>query len=72
MKNLKKREYLPLTVLLFGIFGLVLRRLLYAVAVDAKNLLPESHPLALLLLVVVLSGTAVILLSVRKLDGPAV
>lgn len=69
MKNLKKVEYLPLTVLAFGILGLALRRLLYAFAVDEKNLLVSGHPLETALWAVVLAGVAVIVLFVRKLDG---
>lgn len=71
MKNLKKREYLPLAALLFGIFGLGLRRTLYRVALDEKNLLPLGHPLEIALWLLVLAGAAVICLSVRKLDGPS-
>lgn len=71
MKDLKKNGWLPLAALAFGIAALVLRRLLYTVAVDEKGLLTAHHPLELLLWAVVLAGVVLIVLSVRKLDGSA-
>lgn len=49
---------LPVLMLLLGIAGLVLRKKLYAVAVDAKGLLMQNHPLEIALFV--LTGAALL------------
>jgi len=72
MKNMKKTAFLVPAVLLLAAAAWALRRELYAVAVDEKNLLVANHPLELALWAVVLAGTALIGLTVRKLDGSCV
>ena len=71
MKQKNKQNRLTLGVIVLGCCALVLRRLLYGVAVDVKNLLPVNHPLEIALWVLT-AGTAVwIVASVWKLDGSA-
>lgn len=72
MKNLLKSTNLPAVTAALGGVALVLRRMLYAFAVDEKNLLPVNHPLELVLSVVTLAALVYILLSVWKLDGSEV
>jgi len=69
MTNLNKKSLLPPAVLVLSIAAYILRRALYATAVDAKNLLLPGHPLEVLLCMVVLFGAALIVFTVRKLDG---
>lgn len=69
MTNPNKKYLLPPAVLVLSIAAYVLRRALYATAVDAKNLLLPGHPLEILLWMVVLFGAALIVFTVRKLDG---
>lgn len=69
MKNLLKSKNLPILTAALGGIGLVLRRILYAVAVDQKNLLSMGHPLEILLWLVTLAAVVLIVVSVWKLDG---
>lgn len=69
MKNIWKPTNLPAVTAAFGGIALVLRKLLYAVAVDEKGLLPAGHPLEIALGVVSAAALLVILLSAWKLDG---
>lgn len=69
MKNVFKPTNLPKLTAVLGVIGLVLRRLLYAVAVDERNLLPANHPLELLLWVVTAAALVYITVTVWKLDG---
>lgn len=68
MKNLKYSRSL-LTSAVFGLAALVLRRWLYAVAVDEKGLLIAGHPLTIALWTAVLAGAVLILARVRKEHG---
>lgn len=65
-----KPSKLPLVASAFGGIALVIRRLLYALAVDEKNLLLRGHPLEWLLLL--LSAGVLLLLwqKTRKLNEP--
>lgn len=63
MKNLVNSKYLPLFMAGLGIVGFALRRGLYAVALDHKNLLIAGHPLQWLLLLVTLAAMALAFLS---------
>ena len=69
MKNLLKPTNLPIVTAALGGIALVLRRVLYAVAVDAKNLLPVNHPLEIALGIFTGLVLACIAASVWKLDG---
>lgn len=69
MKEENKHGLLLIAVWALACGAAFLRRALYIHAVDAKGLLVRNHPLALLLWAVVVLGGALILLSVRKLDG---
>ena len=69
MKNLFKPTNLPKATAALGIIGLVLRRLLYAFGPDSKNLLPNHHPLEILLALLSAAALAYILITVWKLDG---
>lgn len=71
MKNMKKPIPLLPAVLALAAAAFVLRRLLYASAVDAKNLLIANHPLSIALWTVVLAGAALIVAGVWKSDGTA-
>ncbi len=72
MKMLWKPNKLPALVLGCGGMALVLRRLLYAAAVDHKGLLTPWHPLEGMLAVLSLGTLAAIWLTVRKLKGSRV
>lgn len=69
MKPLFKPANLPTLAVGLGFLAQVLRRLLYAVAVDEKNLLVPNHPLELMLGALSFAVLVWIVLSVRKLDG---
>ena len=49
MKQTCKQNRLPIVTVVLGCCALILRRVLYAVAVDVKNLLPVNHPLEIVL-----------------------
>lgn len=69
MKELKLTAVLTPAVLVLSVAACCLRKALYAMAVDEKGLLTSGHPLELLLWAVILAGTMLIVLTVRKLDG---
>lgn len=69
MRNKNTGWRLPLAAAGLGGAALVLRRLLYAVGMDAKNLLVRWHPLAIALLVLTVGTLACIALTVRKRKG---
>lgn len=69
MKNLMKSKNLPYFAVGCGAVGFLLRWMLYAFAVDQKNLLPVMHPLEVLLWLLTAAVVVRIVLSVRKLDG---
>lgn len=71
MKNRLKANNLPVIIAALGGIALVLRRVMYATAVDAKGLLPLHHPLAIALGVVSVVVVLYCALAVRKLDGSA-
>ncbi len=62
-------KWLPFTVAALGMAGLLLRRLLYSVAVDHKGLLVSGHPLELGLWAVTAVAVAVLSVAAWKLDG---
>ena len=68
MKRDSGSARLSLPMLFFGIAALVLRRNLYAAAVDVKGLLLRNHPLEIALLVLTAFAVIWILLAVRKLE----
>lgn len=69
MKKLREPNKLPCLMLGMGGIALVLRRLLYAVAVDEKNLLIAGHPLELLLWLATAAAVAIVIAGVWPLDG---
>lgn len=71
MKHLWNRKYLPLSVALLGCAAYVLRKLLYALAVDWKNLLVSDHPLDTALTILTYAVLVFIAAAVWKLDGSA-
>lgn len=71
MKKLFNPTNLPIVAVVLGCGGLLLRRLLYAVAVDVKNLLPLKHPLEIALWVLTAAAVLWIIAAVWKLDGSA-
>ena len=71
MKQTYKQNRLPIVTVVLGCCALILRRVLYAVTVDVKNLLPVNHPLEIVLWVLTAIAAAWIIASVWKLDGSA-
>ena len=69
MKNLLNAKKLPVLTAALGGIGLVLRFVLYAIAVDGKNLLIAGHPVELLLWLVTLAAAVLVIAMVWKLDG---
>lgn len=69
MNKLLNPKNLPVLTVGLGVIGLGLRWLLYAVASDAKNLLPLNHPLEILLWLVTVAAVALIVFTVWKLEG---
>ena len=69
MKN--NISYLKLTLPVLGLagIGLVLRRLLYGLTMDEKNLLPARHPLQTILYLVALAAVLLILWGIRNQKG---
>ena len=63
MKQTCKQNRLPIVTVVLGCCALVLRRVLYAVAVDVKNLLPVNHPLEIVLWVLTAIAAAWIIAS---------
>lgn len=66
MKGYSGSRGLSVLMLLLGVAALVLRKLLYIVAVDAKGLLLRNHPLEIVLEVLTGLVLVLVLLSVRK------
>lgn len=69
MKGNSGSKRLPVMMLVWGITALILRKVLYATAVDVKGLLLRSHPLSIALTVLTLGVLIRIVLAVRKLDA---
>lgn len=69
MKHLFKSANLPTIAVGLGFIAQIMRRLLYTVAVDEKNLLLANHPLEMGLLLLSALTLAFLGLSVWKLDG---
>ncbi len=69
MKNILKPEKLPLLTVALGSIGLVLRLLLYMVAVDEKNLVRMGHPLEILLWLVTAAAAVLVIAGVRNCAG---
>lgn len=68
-----KRDYgsvkLSGMMLILGIAALVLRKMLYAQAVDARGLLLQNHPLEIALAALTAAALTVLVLAVRKQKG---
>ncbi len=69
MKKITKRNSLPAAVAGLGGIALVLRRLLYLLATDIKNLLTANHPLEITLGCLTGAAMVYLLLRVWKSDG---
>lgn len=69
MKNTFDGKKLPMAVGVLGALGFVLRFVLYAVAVDEKNLLVRGHPLTWVLWLVTALAAVLIVWTVAKLGG---
>lgn len=69
MKNLWKPTNLPAVTAGLGGAALVLRKLLYAAAVDEKGLLVANHPLEIILTLLSVAVLVYIAAAVWKLDG---
>lgn len=69
MKKLLKPNHLPAAAAGLGGLALVLRRLVYAFAVDEKNLLTGNHPLEIALWVLTAAALGYLVVNVWKLDG---
>lgn len=69
MKTPTWKIHLPRNVLLLGAVGMVLRWLLYATALDARQLLPSFHPLAVCLWLLTAAALLYITVCVWKLNG---
>ena len=68
MKKLKNM-LLPFAAVVFSAAALYLRRQLYAVALDGKDLLLTGHPLETALWAVVLGGALLFILAASRLGG---
>ena len=66
MNNKRKLSYLAALVPGLGLAALVLRRMLYHSAVDARGLLLRHHPLEIVLWLVTLSAVVLVLLGLRE------
>lgn len=69
MKNLLKVKNLPVLTAVLGVVGMVLRWMLYALCMDANFLLPENHPLEILLWLITVAALAYIGINAWKLGG---
>lgn len=69
MKNLLKPTNLPILTAGMGGLALVLRKLLYALAVDEKGLLPVNHPLEVVLGILSFGALLYIAISCWRLGG---
>lgn len=72
MKTFLKSTNLPAVAVGFGFFAQILRRLLYATAVDEKNLLITGHPLEIALGLLSAAALGWIILSLWKQTGSQV
>ena len=70
MKHPRKPTNLSAVAVVLGCCALLLRRLLYALALDAKNLL-VSHPLEIALWALTAAAAVWVFVSVWRLDGSA-
>lgn len=70
MKRVFNEKILPVSVLLLGIAGCALRAGLYAYGVDHRGLLVRLHPTELGLWLTAAVTVALVLLAVRRMDGP--
>lgn len=61
-------RYAALTMLALGGVGLVLRRLLYSMALDEKHLLPLGHPLETILWVLTAAAAAAVVILCLRTD----
>ena len=66
MKSKQNLQYLAVLASGMGLAALVLRRMLYHSAVDARGLLIRYHPLEILLWVLTLALVALVLLGLRQ------
>lgn len=66
MKNLLKSNNIPVLILILGGIGCALRWMLYALAVDEKNLIPLGHPLEIALWLVAAAALLLVVLGVKK------
>lgn len=69
MNQKRKPSKLPAGIIILGCCALILRRLLYALTVDVKNLLPVNHPLEIALWILTAAAAVWIIASVWKLEG---
>ena len=68
MKTLLKSKNIPVLVLILGGVGCALRWLLYATAVDEKNLIPLGHPLAIALWLVAAAALVLTVMAVKGMN----
>ena len=66
MKNLLKSKYIPFLALALGVVGFGLRKMLYALALDQKNLLTLGHPLEILLWLTAALTAVLVILALRR------
>ena len=71
MKKIFEPKRLPLLTAVLAGMALVLRTLLYLVAVDKRGLLISGHPLSVALAVLTVAAMVYLLVTVWKLDGSA-
>ncbi|MDD5863031.1 MAG: hypothetical protein PUD80_00115 [Firmicutes bacterium] len=70
MKHLRKPTNLPVIAAVLGVAALLLRLLVYNLAVDARNLL-TGHPLTIALWVLSAAAVVWVIVCVARLDGSA-
>ena len=71
MNQKSKPVNLPIAAIVLGCCALALRRVLYGVAVDVRNLLPTNHPLEIALWILTAAAAVWVAVSVWPLDGSA-
>ena len=69
MKNRKTGLFLPLTIFLFGIIAMILRRLMYLTATDEKGLLLRFSPLEIGSLLMTAAVFCILLIALRKVPA---
>ena len=67
MKKMSKSQFLSILVGLLGLAGMALRGSLYAFFVDARNLLPRTHPAAIALWVLTAAVVALVIGAVYRM-----